>query len=143
MGRATGKRFMVNTHWELAAELGTGGVHLTSQQEAAAICDRLKAFRVEDFLVGQSVHSLESARTAMAAGVDYLFLSPVFAPLSKHAAGPPLGLEGLAAICSAVPVPIFALGGVTPSQLGDVCAAGAVGIAGISWAAREVRDLAG
>lgn len=143
LARLTGKRFIVNTHWKLAANVGAGGAHLTSRQEAAAICAELKGLDVEDFLVGQSVHSLESAQTAVEAGVDYLFLAPVFAPLSKSASGPLLGLEGLAAICRAVSIPVFALGGVTPCQLDDVCNAGAVGIAGISWAAREVAELEG
>ena len=62
-------------------------------------------------------------------GAAYATVSPVFATTSKPGYGPPLGLVGLRALVAGTRVPIVALGGVGPDDVGVCLAAGATGVA--------------
>ena len=84
---------------------------------------------VADTLAGASTHSIESATAAAAAGADFVTFGPVYETPSKKQFGPPQGIDALAAICSAVDIPVFALGGVTPERVSECVAAGAHGVA--------------
>ena len=59
-------------------------------------------------------------------------LAPVFAPLSKPAGMPPLGLDALRAITARARIPVIALGGVTEANAPLCVEAGAAGVAGIT-----------
>jgi len=61
--------------------------------------------------------------------IDYAVLGPVHATASKPGYGPALGVEGVRLIAGATPVPIIAIGGITPGRVGDVMSAGAAGVA--------------
>jgi thiamine-phosphate pyrophosphorylase len=89
-------------------------------------------------VLGLSAGSVEEARKAEAAGASYVGAGPVWPTPSKPDAGPPLGLDGLAAVCNAVATPVVAIGGVDASNAADCIRAGAVGVAVI----RAVSDLA-
>ncbi|TWP36349.1 thiamine phosphate synthase [Leekyejoonella antrihumi] len=86
---------------------------------------------VRPTMLGRSVHSLAEARAAASERCDYVTLSPVRATASKPGYGPPLGAAGIARVRRLVTgcPPILALGGVEPSDVFDVCAAGAHGVA--------------
>jgi len=81
-------------------------------------------------LIGVSCHSQAEVRAALQAGADYATFGPVFDTPSKRAFGPPLGLQALAD-AARLGLPLFALGGVDPSNAGACRAAGAHGIAAI------------
>ena len=135
----TGKLFLVNSAVNLAAEEGAGGVHLTSNQD---VCEGIRARRRiknPGWVVGRSVHSLQEALESEKAGADYLLAGPVFRPISKKSYLPPLGLEKLADICRKLSVPVFALGGISRDNYPGVIAAGAAGIAGISWTVNRIH----
>lgn len=79
---------------------------------------------------GVSCHSSGELDTALAAGFDYAFLSPVFAT-ATHPEAEPLGLEGLARACAGSGMAVVALGGVDVAR-GEACLqAGAAAWAGI------------
>jgi thiamine-phosphate diphosphorylase len=83
----------------------------------------------EDALVGVSTHSVDEVRAAAApGGPSYVQLAPIFAPLSKPASRPSLGLGALEAAAREV-VPVIAQGGVDASNAAAVAAAGAAGVA--------------
>ncbi|HEY4086326.1 MAG TPA: thiamine phosphate synthase, partial [Bryobacteraceae bacterium] len=63
---------------------------------------------------------------------DYAVLAPIFAPLSKPATAPPLGLDALRSIASKAGIPVIALGGITVENAPRCTDAGAAGIAGIT-----------
>jgi thiamine-phosphate pyrophosphorylase len=93
---------------------------------------------------------VEEALQAEEEGADYLALSPTFATASKEDAGPGLGLGRLREVRHAVSIPVIAIGGINRSNVRDVIAAGADGIAVISAvaaspdiraAARQLKDL--
>jgi thiamine-phosphate pyrophosphorylase len=82
---------------------------------------------------------------ARVAGADALVLAPVWAPRSKDKAA--LGGAALAEVVAASPVPVLALGGVTPARVAEAAACGAAGVASLGgWCltadpAREVAAL--
>lgn len=103
---------------------GALGLHLTGGSNVTAIRAGFRG------LLGYSAHSVDDARYAQDAGADYVLLSPVFTPTSKPNDGrPTLGVEGVAAAQRALDIPVFALGGVTPSRAADCRAAGVHGVA--------------
>ena len=65
----------------------------------------------------------------------------MWATPTKPDAGAPLGLDGLAAICEAVNVPVIAIGGIDASNARDCINAGTEGVAVVraSADARGVR----
>jgi thiamine-phosphate pyrophosphorylase len=103
-----------------AIELGADGVHLGQGDQGAELA------RAAGLLLGRSVSTLEQA---LAADADYLGAGPVWDTPSKHDADPALGLDGLRAVCSAVDVPVVAIGGIDASNAADCIHAGAAGVA--------------
>ncbi|MHB9025980.1 MAG: thiamine phosphate synthase [Armatimonadota bacterium] len=123
-----GARLLINDRADIACAAKLAGVHLTttSLSPAAARC-----CLPEDALVGVSTHTLAEARFAEAFGADFITFGPVFFTPSKAAYGEPQGLEQLRAICDAVTIPVFALGGITPERVPECLHAGAHGVAAI------------
>ena len=56
------------------------------------------------------------AAALIAAGADYVTVSPVFLTDSKPGYGPALGLDGLAKAVAAAKGPVVALAGITPAN---------------------------
>ncbi|MDQ7903353.1 thiamine phosphate synthase [Phytohabitans sp. ZYX-F-186] len=96
-------------------------------------------------LVGRSCH--DEAELSRLSRERYAMVSPVFPTPSKPGYGPPLGLGGLARLVSRSPVPLLALGGITPGNAASCLAAGAAGVAVMGAVMRAddpaavVRDL--
>lgn len=76
--------------------------------------------------LSRSVHSAEEA--VRSSGAWYVVTGHVYASASKPGREP-LGLGGLAHIAAASPVPLLAIGGITPERVPAVMAAGAQGVA--------------
>lgn len=107
---------------ELARSLGCG-VHLASREDVRAWRAALSV------PIGRSCHSVDEARAAPDQGCDWVFLSPVFAPISKPAdARATLGLGPLALAGAGA----VALGGITLARVRACRAAGAAGVATLS-----------
>ena len=126
--------FVVNDDVEAAVQLGADGVHLGRGDEGA---ERALA---AGLLLGTSAASVDEAHAGVAAGAAYVGAGPVWATPSKPDADPPIGLDGLAEICSAVNVPAVAIGGVDASNAADCIRAGAAGVAVIR-AATDAANL--
>ena len=126
---ARGLRVVVNTRVDVALACQAAGAHLPSNSPPPSLW---RALAPPGFLFGVSCHSLEDAVRAEQEGASYVLLAPVFDPLSKAPSGPALGLEGLAAVCRAVRIPVWALGGITEDNAPACIAAGAAGVAGIT-----------
>jgi thiamine-phosphate pyrophosphorylase len=135
--RRLGVTFVVNDDVDAALALGADGVHLGQADEGA---DR--AWKA-GLLLGRSASTLSEA---LATDADYLGVGPVWATPSKVDAERPIGLDGLAAICAAVDVPVIAIGGIDAVNAGSCIEAGATGVAAIRAAAdpalREAVDEA-
>ncbi len=122
-------RVLVNDRADIAVACGADGVHLRDGSIGATA---LRTGLRINFTVSVACHTLEGVRAAAAEGADYILLAPVFAPLSKKAAGAPLGVDVLREAARSVSVPLIALGGITDANARACVEAGAAGIAGIS-----------
>jgi thiamine-phosphate pyrophosphorylase len=121
-------RVVVNDRLDVALACAAAGVHLRHDSMPAADVRRIAPAR---FLVGRSVSSVATARAA--GPVDYLIAGSIFPTASKAAAHRLLGLQGLAEIVHAVPVPVLAIGGIDADNVDEVAATGAAGVAAIGW----------
>ncbi len=116
----TGTLFIVNDRPDIALLSHADGVHLGQEDLPLAQARRIVGERL---LVGLSTHSLEQAREAVREGADYIGAGPVFETTTKDA-GPLLGTDGLEAILGEVQLPVFAIGGVTDSNVAGIQGAG-------------------
>jgi thiamine-phosphate pyrophosphorylase len=123
-----GARLVVNDRADVALAVGADGVHRTG---TSLPISSLRAISPPGFLIGASVHSVADARAAEPEGADFLFFGPIYDTPSKRRYGPPQGLALLERVASAVRLPVFAIGGVTPARVAELQRAGASGVAAI------------
>lgn len=145
MVKGAGAIFIVNDHLDIALLAGADGVHLGADDLPLADARRLAP---PPFLIGASANTPETARAAVAGGADYIGCGPAFAtPVKAEKAA--IGPTGVARVVAAVDVPVFAIGGVNASNVGELVAAGvrrACVIRGLSQAAdpeqaaREIKE---
>ncbi len=116
--------FFVNSDIEAAISLGANGVHLP---EAAGPIAEVRERVGEHMLISRAVHSIDAAVRAEEDEADIVQLGTVFETASKPGA-PALGVEGVRAACAALRIPVIAIGGITPTNVGGVLRAGAAGV---------------
>ena len=139
--------FIVNDNVDIAVACGADGIHVGQEDMVAGEVRR----RVGDAMIlGVSVHTEEEARQAVRDGADYLGLGAVFPTSTKTDADQMTG-ETLRDICSAVDVPVVAIGGINRDNLLNLAGSGVDGVALVSAIfsaedieknCRELRTLA-
>jgi hydroxymethylpyrimidine kinase/phosphomethylpyrimidine kinase/thiamine-phosphate diphosphorylase len=137
--RPLGVAVLVNDHVDVAREAGADGVHLGQSDEDVRNARRTLG---DDAIVGLSVTTLGEALRVPLDVVDYVAPGPIFATRSKNDAATPLGLEGLAAIRDACPLPLVAIGGVNAETAESVLTAGADGLAAVEAFAVDPAETA-
>ena len=126
---AAGAMLLINDRVDWALLSHADGVHLGEEDLPAGEARTLLGPRA---LVGVTVRSAGEAQAARTAGADYVGLGPIFPPRSKHVEAPVLGLEGLAQVVAASPLPVVAIGGIGLASMRAVARAGAHGAAVVS-----------
>ncbi|MGQ9778551.1 MAG: thiamine phosphate synthase [Bacillota bacterium] len=121
-------RFIVNDRLDVALAVDADGVHLGQEDMPARIARRLLG---PGKILGVSVASVEEAIRAKEEGADYLGAGAVF-PTATKGEAEVIGIEGLRAICTAVDLPVVAIGGIDREKVAEVIAAGAAGVAVVS-----------
>ena len=116
---------LVNSRIDIALAAGAAGVHLPAHDVG---CQDARRLLGPGRTIGRSVHSAEEAARAL--GADLLVAGPVF-PTPSHPGAALLGMEGLAAVAAASPVPVLAIGGVDAERAQACLRAGAAGYAAI------------
>jgi thiamine-phosphate pyrophosphorylase len=130
--RTGSAEILINDRLDVALAAGAAGVHLGEQSlPLGRVVEWRRSAGRNDFRIGVSCHSLESGREAERCGADYLFFGPVYATPSKAAFGAPQGIERLREVCSAVKIPVLAIGGITSENARACLEAGAAGVAAI------------
>ena len=124
-----GVLFIVNDRCDLALAVDADGVHLGQEDLPYAEARKVMG---PNKIIGLSTHNADQVREADRLKPDYIGFGPIFKPGSKQDHDPIMGVAGLRAIRSLTPSPIFAIGGITLDQVGEVMRAGANGIAVIS-----------
>ncbi len=136
--RAQGVPLCINDRADVAALAGAAGVHLGDEDLDPASVRRLLG---PGCWIGRTARTPEAALAAAAEGADYLGVGSVFAGGTK-AGVPVIGLDGLARVVKASPIPVVAIGGIDPERAADCVATGAAGVAviGALFAGNPDRD---
>jgi thiamine-phosphate pyrophosphorylase len=113
------------------------GTHTVPLEAAAELCGK------HGIKFGYSCHSVQEAVAAEKAGASYVYLGTVFSSASKPGVAP-CGVDLLAKTCESVNIPVVAIGGVDPTNVGRVAGATASGAAAISsiWNAPDPKAAA-
>jgi thiamine-phosphate pyrophosphorylase len=120
---AAGAQLVVNDYWWLAIEEGCDFVHLGQRDLHGA---DLGAIRAAGVRVGISTHDDVELGRALAASPDYIALGPIYPTLLKQMPWAPQGLAKLTEWKERIgPIPLVAIGGLTPERARECLAAGA------------------
>lgn len=120
--RRAGALCLVNDRADVALVAGADGVHLGADDLPPSDARALLGPKA---MLGVTVRNAEQARTAHAAGADYVGVGPAYLTSTKSVLAPVLGTAGLAAIVRESPLPIVAIGGIGLANIADVARTGA------------------
>lgn len=126
--RKYGVPVIVDDNPQAAIDAGAAGVHIGQNDMDPSDA---RAAIGPDKILGVTAHSAEEAEAAEKAGADYIGAGAVFHTSSKTDAMP-LSREELKLICSAVHIPVVAIGGVNQENIGQLAGTGIAGAAAIS-----------
>lgn len=107
---------------EVAAELGAEAIHVP----LGVLRNMTPEEKAKFAVIGASCHSVEDAQEAEALGCGCITAGHVFDTDCKRGL-PGRGLEFLEKVCTSVSIPVYAIGGIVPENMGAVRAAGAKG----------------
>lgn len=125
MTLASGVRFIVNDHVDLALLVDADGVHVGQEDLPVEAVRKLIG---PDKLIGLSTHSPEQAADAVARGADYIGVGPIFSTQTKEDVCAAVGLEYLEHIVANCPLPFVAIGGIKEHNLDEIVHRGATTI---------------
>ena len=127
--RDFGVPFVLNDRPDLALDVEADGVHVGQDDAPPALARRILG---PDAIVGLSTHAPTELDAAAAEPVDYISAGPVSpTPTKPGRAG--TGLDYVAYAAAHSVRPFYVTGGVTPSTVGDVVAAGARHVVVVRW----------
>jgi thiamine-phosphate pyrophosphorylase len=108
-----GATVIVDDRCDLCMMAGAAGVHLGQDDLPPA---EARALLGPAAIIGYSTHGLDQAKAGMAESVDYLALGPVFPTASKENPDPIISVGVQAEIVRLSPLPLVAIGGITPDR---------------------------
>lgn len=117
--------FIINDNVELAKKVDADGIHVGQNDMAA---QDVRAIIGPDKILGVSTQTVEEAILAQKMGADYLGVGAVFPTGSKDDCWV-LSHDLCREICSAVTIPVVAIGGI---NLGNISKLSGLGFSGIS-----------
>ena len=127
--RGAGAELYVNDHWQLAAGLGAGGVHLGQEDLQALGAAGRRELRATGLALGVSSHSLWELCRARALAPRYVACGPVWPTLTKAMPWRPQGLDNLAWWRRMAGAPVVAIGGILePAQVEAAARRGVDGV---------------
>lgn len=122
LARSYQARVLINENIALAQTLGADGVHLTSAQLFNMTARPMVKW------CGASCHNEEELYQAAIIGVDFVTLSPVY-PTRSHPTMPAMGWLRFSRQIRCYPLPVYALGGMSMTDIGTAQEQGAQGVA--------------
>ncbi len=120
--------FVINDNVDVAIACNADGVHV-GQEDMAAYDVREKLG--EGKILGVSANSVEQALLAEKNGADYLGVGAMFSTSTKLDADS-VSYDVLKEICSAVNIPVVAIGGISKENILELSGSGADGVAVVS-----------
>lgn len=133
-----GVPFIINDSVELALACNADGVHVGQSDMAA---QNVRAMLGADKILGVSAQTVEQAIAAQAAGADYLGVGAVFTTSTKPDADF-VPFSRLKEICSAVSIPVVAIGGINAHNILELKGSGICGVALVSsiFAEKDIKS---
>ncbi len=118
---------IINDHVDVALAVDAEGVHLGQGDISPAVARHLLG---PNKIIGWSVETLEQVQQANElTAIDYLGASAVFTSITKLDCKTIWGLEGLKKLTAQSKHPVVGIGGIDLSNVADVIANGACGVA--------------
>ncbi|MDP2938875.1 MAG: thiamine phosphate synthase [Candidatus Omnitrophota bacterium] len=117
--------FIVNDRIDLALLSHADGVHLGQDDIPLT---KARSLLGKEKIIGISCHNLKESLIAQKEGANYIGLGPVFSTQTKPGFKP-IGLDIISKIKIQLKIPIFAIGGMTVTNITQVLDAGASNIA--------------
>lgn len=139
--------FIINDNVEVALKCGADGIHVGQGDMEAG---NVRGLAGDQMIIGVSAGTVEQAVAAERNGADYLGVGAVFSTSTKPDAKA-VSHDTLKAICSAVSIPVVAIGGISRENMPELAGTGTDGVALVSAifacedierACRELRVLA-
>ncbi|HUG40611.1 MAG TPA: thiamine phosphate synthase [Longimicrobiales bacterium] len=130
----TGAGLLLADRVDVALATRGAGVRLGALSIPVAVARSLVGAR----LLAASVHAVDEAVGAVAAGADFVVLGTIW-PTASHPGRDGAGTALIRAVAARVDAPVVAIGGVTPARAAEALAAGAAGVAVVRgvWAADD------
>ncbi len=126
--KAWGVPFFINDNVEVAIKCHADGIHVGQEDMAAA---QVRQRVGDDMIIGVSVHSVKEAMEAVKNGADCLGVGAMFSTSTKTDVDI-LPKEILRDICSAVDIPVVAIGGIGKNNIFELAGTGVDGVALVS-----------
>lgn len=120
--------FFINDNVDIAVACHADGIHIG--QDDMALADARRKVGGE-MMIGVSVHSVKEALDAERNGADCLGVGAMFSTSTK-ADAKVLSWETLKEICSAVHIPVVAIGGIDEKNIMQLSGSGVDGVALVS-----------
>ncbi len=133
---AAGVPCLLHSHADMARRLGADGLHMP----LAALAGLSAAERRGFTRLGASCHSLADVEAAERLGCTYVTLGHIYETTCKPGL-PPRGRTLLREVCQAAQLPVYAIGGISPSRLSEVRSDGAAGACVMSGLMRGTEWL--
>ncbi len=111
---------LINDRVTVAAAAGVHGVHVGEDDMPVAEARRILG---PDRLIGRTAHDLAEARAARTAGADCLGIGPCY-PSATKSFTRQAPRDFLGDTAAEIPLPVFAIGGITPERLPDLATLG-------------------
>lgn len=113
---------ILHSFLEAAKELNHRAIHLPMYVLRSLSSEDRGFFEV----LGASCHSVEEAREAESLGCTYVTAGHIFATACKEGF-PGRGIGFLRQVCQEVSIPVYAIGGIDETKLGEIRETGAAG----------------
>lgn len=136
--REYGVPFIVNDNVDIAVKCKADGIHVGQKDMEAG---DVRSIVGKDMIIGVSAQTVEQALAAQKAGADYLGVGAVFSTSTKADACE-VTFQTLSEICSAVSIPVVAIGGINKNNILRLSGSGADGVAVVSaiFAAEDIES---
>ena len=113
---------IINDHVDLAAAIGSGGVHVGQTDMPVAEARRVLA---PHQVVGRSNREFEQLIESQEMGADHVAFGSIYQTSTKSVGRPPQGVERLRQAREVTKVPLVAIGGINAENVAPVVEAGA------------------
>jgi len=130
-----GRQFLIGNDPELADAIGADGAHFSRDAELSGPI-KWRAKRPNWIITMAGLK--DGTYLAPLESLDALFISSIF-PSHSPSAGTPIGAQALKDRCARLPVPIYALGGVTAGNAPQLKDTGTIGLAAIEGLIMDIE----